>query len=555
MASGLGMIIVMATAATGAGEALAAAGDGGPAWGFGDRPAVSMPVGADDAGSKLPVYADAAAQEAFRLMGLDFYSHHIGYPGHPLPLEEDVEALDAWARKGGYGYILNSEGAFVTEGDPEVYVKPGAFFQPDPALAGKWSRSPHFMGFCYDEASHWVLDGGWPTIYEQRYAPYFHDARGGSLAEAYAANLANVRTLMTRSYAGMAGNARIPYRTPTVSGEYAMPVLQHLFARAGWVQTPKYLKESITPVHAGMVLGACRQYGVRYWTCVDLWGVRGYPTHSPADLASALLFSYWTGADYAYVENLNWEGSLYTESEEGVTLNAYGEAVREFRLDYLPTHPRSIRLEEFAPETVIVRFDDSDWGQVKTGTWITGDLYGAEDLQPDADTRYWIRIWHVLTHGVMKPVAVNYNNLGMGEGYAFWTPANNVAVYDHLAADSALYEGVKLAFLTGKEIASESMATIAARVRDHGMTVVSTRRLAPARLARPDGTPMAVTEDGRGRWIVTDSVDDPTVRELLRPYLGDPGELRYVFGEQEVVFTKPTAADEAIGVRVGRLAR
>ena len=41
------------------------------------------------------------------------------------------------------------------------------------------------------------------------------------------------------------------------------------------------------------------------------------------------------------------------------------------------------------------------------------------------------------------------------------------------------------------------------------------------------------------RWIVTDDVTLPAVRDLLAPYLGGPDELRYVFGDTEVVFTAP----------------
>ena len=44
---------------------------------------------------------------------------------------------------------------------------------------------------------------------------------------------------------------------------------------------------------------------------------------------------------------------------------------------------------------------------------------------------------------------------------------------------------------------------------------------------------------GAGRWIVTDDVTLPAVRDLLAPYLGRPDELRYVFGNTEVVFTAP----------------
>jgi len=39
-------------------------------------------------------------------------------------------------------------------------------------------------------------------------------------------------------------------------------------------------------------------------------------------------------------------------------------------------------------------------------------------------------------------------------------PANNVAVYDHTAADPRLYRGVRLVFLVGKRIEPACLATL-----------------------------------------------------------------------------------------------
>ena len=77
----------------------------------------TMLLGVDDAGSPGPVYADAKAEEAFDRIGFDFLSHHLRAW---RPLVGDVHKVDAWARRTGHGYILNSEGSFATPGDPAV---------------------------------------------------------------------------------------------------------------------------------------------------------------------------------------------------------------------------------------------------------------------------------------------------------------------------------------------------------------------------------------------------------------------------------------------------
>ncbi|MBI2302998.1 MAG: hypothetical protein HYU66_29170, partial [Armatimonadetes bacterium] len=263
----------------------------------------------------------------------------------------------------------------------------------------------------------------------------------------------------------------------------------------------------------------------------------GYPGHPPEELRSALLLAYWTGSERTYIENFAYQGSLFSVQDGRVVLSPYGEVAREFIRDYLPQHPRTLRFEDFAPEVVLVRFDDSDWGQEHPGPWIRRNLYGASNLEPDADTRYWLKVWHVISHGTIPPVALNYNT-PLGIPYRVLFPANNVAVYDHLAADPRLYAAARLVFLVGKTVSPECLATLR-RLAEQGVTVVATRGLAPPELAEVGAEGYAVHPVGAGRWIVTDDVTLPAVRELLRPYLGSPDELRYVFGDTEVVFTTP----------------
>lgn len=493
-----------------------------------------MPVGVDEAGSPVCVSEDPAAQDAFEQIGFAFLVCHLW----GAPAVEQIERLDRWAAPRGYGFLINNENspAGREPGDPAVYRRPGGFFQPPRAYVERCLASPHFLGFCFDECEHWVCNGTWVTA-GRPFEPHFYDAEGDTLQGAYAGNLHNLEVLMARVFPGFSDRARVPGAAPIVGTENVFPILQHLFARAGMVQMPKLLKETITPVTLAMAMGAARQYGVQHWTSIDLWGLPGYPGHTPEELRSALLLSYWTGAERTYIENFAYRGSLYTARDGRAELSPYGEVAREFIREYLPHHPRGFRFAEFSPEIVIVRFPDSDWGQENPGPWIRRNLYGAGNLTPDAETRYWLKIWHVLSHGTIPPLALNYNT-PLGIPYRVLFPGNNIAVYDHLAADPGLFRGVRLVFLTGKEVSSACLETLRGQV-EAGLTVVSTRRLAPPEFAAetPDG--YAVHSSGAGRWIVTDDVTLPAVRSLLAPWLGRPDELRYVFGDTEVVFTAP----------------
>jgi len=493
-----------------------------------------MPVGVDEAGAKQHICDDLAAQDAFEQIGFDFLMHHFW--GEPTV--QQIDRLDRWAAERGHRFLINQENSTSSKqpGDPALYRKPGGFFQPPRDYVQRCLATPRFLGFCFDECEHWICNGNSVTG-GGPFAPHFYDAEGDTLDEAYAGNLQNLQTLMGRVFPGFAERAHRPGQTPVVGTENVFPDLQHLFARAGLVQMPKLLKETITPVALAMAMGAARQYGVQHWTSVDLWGLPGYPGHSPEELRSALLISYWTGAERTYIENFSYQGSLFQEKDGRAELSAYGRVAREFIRGYLPQHPRAIRFADFAPEVVIVRFPDSDWGQENPGPWIRRNLYGASNLVPDDETRYWLKVWHVIAHGTIPTTALNFNT-PLGIPYRVPFPANNVAVYDHTAADPELYRGVRLVFLVGKRLEPQCLATLLG-LAEKGLTVVATSRLAPGGMTSegPDG--YTVHPSGTGRWIVTDDVTLPAVRQRLASYLGRADELRYVFGNTEVVFTAP----------------
>lgn len=514
---------------------LAAAGEATPA-------TYPMAVGVDDAGRPQAISRDPVAQAAYDAIGFKFLVYH--YRGRQ-PLEE-IEELTAWASRARTDFFLNQENTIKAPVSDPAYLRPGNFFRPGAQLMQWLTRSPHFRGVIYDEAEHWALNGVWVTGGGDTFEPHFHDAEGETLAQAYAGNLHNLEQLLRLEYPGLAGNAR-QGRGPVVAFEPVFPILFHLFARAGIAPFPKYLKETVTPVHAAMALGAARQYQVPYGACLDLWHRGKYPGHTPEELRSALLFAYWTGADQAYIENFNFRDSLYRATPDGgFELTDHGRVARDFIKDYLPANPRRIRHADFAPEIVIVRFPDSDWGQVARGKHINGRLYGATNLMPDAQTREWIGIWHVLTHGQLPARSLNYNCGMDGFPRRYLFPANNVAVYDHLAADPALFSSARLVFLTGKEISPQCLATLEQLVRQEGLCVTTPPRLAPERLRSRAAAPFSEIRDGKGCWILTEDVTHPEVARRLGPFLGRPDQLRYVFGRTEVVFTQSDPAGTVV---------
>lgn len=511
-----------------------------------------MRVGVDDAGRRQTIYQDAVMRKAFEALGFDLLMHHLDGPARV----EDVAALAGWAAETGHDFILNQECAdrpAAPSGPESPYRKGGCFFQPSRPFVDACLASPRFLGICYDEAEHWTTNGVWVTGQQHKgFRPHLYDASGDDLPTAYEGNLHNWRVLLERHYSRFSSASTAG--RPIIATEHVFPIMHHLFARAGLTPIPKYMKETMQPVAAAMTLGAARQYGCDYWACLDLWGIQpGYPGHPVQDLESALLFAHWTGASTAYIENFNFRGSLYSSTRRGgFELSPHGQVSRRFIREYLPANgrPKEISARNFRPRIVILRFEDTDWGQYPRGGYISGTLYGAANLWPDEQTRYWIKIWHVLTHG-QTPLAGLTWHADFQMPYRFFFPANSVAVYDHLAGDPALFDGTRLVFLTGKLISPQTYA-ILHRLVGQGLVVVTAPHLAPAEIIKPGAAltgPYLEVHAGGGAWLATDDVTRGQVRQRLAPYLGRPDELTFAFGHTEVVF-RDGGPERAISVEL-----
>ncbi len=492
-----------------------------------------MPIGVDDAGARKPIYADPAMQQAYREIGFDFFSWHI-WGSTDMP---EYIAMRDWADRNKTGFIVNQEGGPRPPGDPKVYHHPGFFYQPSQEIVKALCKSRNFLGFTYDEAEHWQMNGINVTGGAKEFAPHFVDASGLSLNETYQAMIVNLRQLMNHCYAGLADNAFRTTKTPIVMLENVFPVMMHLFARAGFGMSMKLLKESITPVQLGMALGACAQYHVPLWPCIDMWGLGGYQVnHKPNHVLSALRMSYYTGSQRCYIENFNYEDSLYKVENDRAVLNAYAETIKKFRNEELPTLKRSWQPHDFRPEIAIIRFEDSDWGQMPAGTWITGNLYGNPKLMPDDHTRYWHRIWSLLMHQKVAPLGVNFNQrVGGVTPFSIFHPCNNAGVFDHTVSDPKLFANTKLTFLTGTQISPDTMRVLHTLVKE-GMVVVTPSHLAVHGMDATPGKAYTELSSGKGSWIVCDDVLHPEMVQRLAPMLGADDEFRLSFGKHKVCF-------------------
>lgn len=519
-----------------------------------------MRFGVCDPGKKKHVYQDAAMREAMERLGFDFLMHHI----YGSPRVDDVEQVASWARDAGCGFFVDQETVAPVPGKakPEgPYIRPGSFFQPEAEWVAACAASPRFMGVCYDEAEHWSTNGVHVTrrsVGNSRPSepegpePHFFDATGCTLTEAYEGNVANLRALLANTYSSLDFDQEEVSGRPRhiVCTEQVFPIMGPVFARAGVSPFPKYLKESVTPVFVAMALGAARQYGTTYGACLDLWGASdpGWPGHGPARLASAMQFAYWSGCDLAYVENMNFQGRVLYEAdgEQVKRLTPWGEATRSFAVDYMAMHPRpsTIGPARYRPRIAIVRFPDTDWGQTRRQGYISGTLYGAANLLPDAQTRYWLKVWHLVSHGTIPATGLTWHADGYKNlPFRLVFPCESVAIYDHLADDPALFAGTQLVFLAGKMVSEKCLQTLAALVKD-GLTVVGPAHLMPAEIRAHGTCGFGEHCDGGGSWIVADDPLHPAVRDRLRPLLGDGETMRLTFDGVEVVFS----ADEAGGL-------
>ncbi|NIA29509.1 MAG: T9SS type A sorting domain-containing protein [Actinobacteria bacterium] len=382
------------------------------------------------------------------------------------------------------------------------------------------AQSGQCIGVMFDEAGHMQINNNWVWKNRQKLRlPFLADCQSFSLQQAYQATVDTIQQI-TRFYK-QSGISR-------VLTEDVFPIMFHNFARGGMLPAPKILKETFTPIAAAMSLGASLEYHLpELWITPDLWKYGDYPGHSATELFSALKFAFWIGADRIYVENMNYgnteNGLIYFDDENNIHLGKHGQMMRQFAKEYVPNQLRTFSWRDFSPSVAIIRFPDTDGGQAASSFW-PDELYGSSELHSTPTTRNWFKIWHLLSHGVIPKSGLNLNYVPVP--FQFLVPINNVVVFDHLVTADML-ASTKCIFLTGIKISESTMKAVINQSKK-GTLVISPPHLAPSH----------DTEN----WLITDDVLSDEVKRKVAPFLGAPDEMRYVFGNREVIF-KPIAGN------------
>ncbi|MHB1462538.1 MAG: hypothetical protein ACYC1M_14720 [Armatimonadota bacterium] len=353
-----------------------------------------------------------------------------------------------------------------------------------------------------------------------------------------------------------------------LNSTHVWPVLLSVAAEGGWNPTPKICKEFFSPVSLAVGMGAALQYDKPLMVDCDLWFWDMVPGHSAEEYRSNLLLAYWSGADGVYTEGAGAD-TLYPAGRQGLphslmakisdteyALSPHGEVLRWFIKDYIPAHPRPWSFRDIKPDIAIIRFDDSCFGQ--RYTWLPDTLYGSPKLHSDADTEAIFQVWNVLTGGHTGRDGISYfrttqNMYGyeytpmntrrdsyltrpmMSGSHNFWTPLNNVVVFDDTVTAERLGQ-IPCLFVTGKRISAGTWQAIQDRVKQ-GATCVIWAPLAVKLGLEPKGD---ITElpMGKGKMIIATDFGLTPVTTAVWSYIGRADQIRYRFKQGEVVFKK-----------------
>ncbi len=391
-------------------------------------------------------------------------------------------------------------------------------------VLNEYVKSPSFMGVCYDEAEHMQINRSWVFVdYKKIDLPFLSETTGKTFRDAQDSII---------EYGGKLTGEYIASGVPEIYTEHVWPVLFHAFARAGFTPVYKQLKESIAPIWASLAMGAARQYNKPLWTCLDLWYCNDYPGHSPGELKANLEYGYLLGVNRMYVENINYNDSLYYETESGVSLTEYGDVYASFAKNYIKNNPRSYTHSDYTPKTAIIRFDDTFCGQnmEKNSMW-KPRLLGAYNLQPNIECFEWLDAWYTITHHKTNRKSISWNHPELhrnGMKYYTFVPCVSPIVYDENVTAENLTT-LDLVFLCGLYISSRTLSDVANMVKLRGLTVVTTIKYAPAQFAVKYGGGTDVYEDGLGKWVICESMADTEVYDNIKHLLGNSDEMVYHF--------------------------
>lgn len=313
----------------------------------------------------------------------------------------------------------------------------------------------------------------------------------------------------------------------TVYGENVYPVLYHRFAQSGITPNFKSQKETYSNIQYAIAAGAALEYDMPLSNCIDNWFMSTSPGHSADEMYSNFEFAYYSGVNQVYTESIN---VLVDDN----SLTEHGEKFREFCINYKDKN-REYDVSDFRPEIGIIRYDDSYYGQ-----WLPvifkRILFGNNQLKPNYKSKEYLKIFNILTHGESSKTGLSWGcfKLFSLKPHRSFASLNSTAVFDHQVKKNKL-DSLKLCFLCGQYISDETLDDVRECVQQNGMTVVTTRRFAPKDILKKAIGVFCEVKDGNGKWLVIDSFDDPLLKTYLKPFIGNKGEMRLTFENNEVV--------------------
>lgn len=466
-----------------------------------------------------------ALSKYLRGLALDFYVHPV------LPVEANYRAALQFAHETGISLLVGNE-----IGTINGTVAAGTNrYDPSHTLLRRHMEDGSVLGVVYDESEHLQIH---PDQYSRNYAPEELNYQWGRPS---ATGLHPDDVIVDAR--GIAAH----YRPGSPFHEFVFPTLVHALAGAGFVPTPKLLKESCAPVHLSVAMGAAMQYRRPLGICVDLWGpdvgpwftrLWGSPGHSPAEFVASLELAAALQPQYMYVENMD---GLCRSTGDRVVDTEFGDAFREWRRRAQSAQGRFVPhdLGEIVPSVAVIY---ADRGDVAVGH--------PNPLSPGRETgRTFFEAMHVLTHGHSPATASTLHFSGvrfpnssydrnneslsdlpreLGEApdrvHHFFAPMNNVAVFDEHAGERCL-ASARAIVVVGDAVPTRTLEIVISRARGKTDCVV-------ARSAIPAGFSVRET----ARLIVVDSMLDGRAREMLSPHLGAPNlyRVRFTGGSVEV---------------------
>lgn len=347
-----------------------------------DNRTVPLRFGVDDAGNPSPLHEHPQAAKLFEELGFNLWVMHF------MPCGADtsnyIRRIDGWCAENNIDWIANLEAAnwissYKDDQGREWYQQPDDrhFFRFPENVLEELAAAKNLLGLMFDEAEH--MQNTCNPEFAERVRipglghPFMYDPERDTLEQAADKFYLAARTEGQR------------YRDKGLRlfTEHVFPVLFHPLAKAGYTAAPKILKESFSPVAIACAMGAAIQYNSELWITPDLWGMNGYPSHSPEAYRSALLLAYHLGADCIYTENLAYDyknkgyGSLVHFTDSGYIVTPHGKITKWFIHDYAPAHPRSYTFRELKPRVAIIRQPDACWGQ--DVSWLPDTLFGHPD--------------------------------------------------------------------------------------------------------------------------------------------------------------------------------